>query len=302
MPGGNLPSAESLFVRAHDGLRLHLCQYGDRDAPGLPVVCLPGLSRTVADFDVLAPVLAQAGPTRRVIALDSRGRGQSDYDSNPANYNVGVELADLITVLTALAVGPAIFIGSSRGGILTMLLAATNPAAIAGAVLHDIGPVIEPAGLVRIKGYVGKLKQPRSFADGAEILQRLSGEQFPKLTMQDWLTAARRAWRQNGETMTPTYDVRIADTLTDIDVSKPLPSLWKEFDALAGKPLLVIRGGNSDILSSETVAAMAVRRPDLQVINVPDQGHVPNLAGALNARIAQFVCLGDLAHSAKPVV
>ena len=193
MPGGSLPSAESLFVRAHDGLRLHLCQYGDRGAPGLPVVCLPGLSRTVADFDVLAPVLAQAGRTRRVIALDSRGRGQSDYDSNSANYNVAVELADLITVLTTLAVGPAIFIGSSRGGILTMLLAATNPAAVAGAVLHDIGPVIEPAGLVRIKGYVGKLTQPRNFADGTEILQRLSGEQFPKLTMQDWLTAARRA-------------------------------------------------------------------------------------------------------------
>ena len=281
---------QDIFVAAQDGLRLHVREYGLRLDPGLPVVCLPGLTRTAADFETLAPVLSNdSGPKRRVIAIDSRGRGLSDYDKDPGNYNVAIELADVASILTALTIGPAVFIGSSRGGILTMLMGATNPAAIAGVVLHDIGPAIEPAGLARIKGYVGKLAQPRSFIDGAEILQRLFGGQFPKLTMQDWLIAARRAWRQDNGMMTPTYDVRIADTLVDVDVSKPLPALWKEFDALADKPMLVIRGANSDILSAETVEAMAERHHGLEVLEVPDEGHVPILAGALNTKIARFV-------------
>lgn len=285
-----------LFVAGHDGLRLHVRDYGLQSTSALPVVCLPGLTRTVADFATLAPALANhSGSNRRVIAIDSRGRGLSEYDKNPANYNVGVELADIASVLTALAIGPAIFVGSSRGGILTMLMGATNPAAVAGVVLHDIGPVIEPAGLARIKSYVGKLSRPRSFADGAEILQRLFGEQFPKLAMQDWLTMSRRAWREEDGAMTPTYDVRIADTLADLDVSKPLPAMWKEFDALAGKSVLVIRGRNSDILSAETVTAMAARHPGLAAIEVADQGHVPLLEGTLNGRIAMFVsdCRND---------
>ena len=142
-------------------------------ASGLPVVCLPGLARTTADFDVLAAALsADALHPRRVYALDYRGRGQSDYDSNPENYSVAVELGDVIAVLTALALEPAIFIGTSRGGILAMLLASVRPGAIAGVVLNDIGPVIETNGLMRIKGYVGKLPQPKDFADAAEIQRR----------------------------------------------------------------------------------------------------------------------------------
>jgi pimeloyl-ACP methyl ester carboxylesterase len=286
--------AHSLFVKAQDGLRLHVREYGSQSDPGLPVVCLPGLTRTTADFEALAPALANdSGPQRRVIAIDSRGRGLSEYDKNPRNYNLAVELADIATVLMALGVRPAVFVGSSRGGILTMLMGVANPAAIAAGVLHDIGPVIEPAGLTRIKSYVGKLAQPRSFVDGAEILQQLFGEQFPKLTVQDWLVAARRAWREENGVLQPTYDVHIADTLADVEVSKPLPPLWTEFNALAGKPILVIRGSNSDILSAATVSAMAAHHPGLEVLEVPDQGHVPNLAGAPNTRIAQFVTACD---------
>ena len=185
-----------MFVTSQDGLRLHVREHGSRMAPGLPVVCLPGLARTVADFDALAPALTAGPPARRVIAIDSRGRGQSDYDRNPENYNVAVELADAVAVLTALEIGPAVFIGSSRGGILTMLLGVAHPTAIAGAVLHDIGPVIEPKGLARIKSYVGKLPQPRRFAEGAEILRRLFDTQFPKVTPEQWLAAARRTWKE----------------------------------------------------------------------------------------------------------
>src|ERR1700742_3138735 len=205
-------TATSLFMSAPDGLKLHVRRYGPRNAESVPVVCLPGLARTAADFETLATALAGDGEhPRRVIALDYRGRGLSDYDRNPENYTFQVELADVLAVITALECLPAVFIGTSRGGILAMLLAAVRPTAIAGVVLNDIGPVIEPKGLMRIKGYVGKLPQPRSFEDGAEILQRLFGQQFPKLTMDDWLTAARRGWRETNGALAPTYDVRIAD-------------------------------------------------------------------------------------------
>ena len=130
-----------------------------------------------------------------MIAIDSRGRGQSDYDSNPENYNLAVELGDIVTVLTALEIGEAVFIGSSRGGLLTMLIGVAHPTRVAGVVLHDIGPVIEPKGLARIKSYVGKLPQPRNFGEGAEILRRLFDAQFPKLTAEQWLAAAQRTWR-----------------------------------------------------------------------------------------------------------
>ena len=276
---GAREAGASVFVTAQDGLRLHVREYGTRGAPGLAVVCLPGITRTVADFDELAPALA-AGPTRRrVIAIDSRGRGRSEYDSNPENYNFVVELGDIASVLTALAIGPAVFLGSSRGGVLTMLLGAAHPIAIAGVVLHDVGPVVEPKGLARIKSYLGKLPQPRSFEDGADILRRVMSTQFPNLTAVQWLAAARRAWQMKDGALVPTYDVRLARALASIDLERPIPPLWNEFDTLAAMPMLVIRGGNSDILSSETVAAMRVRREQMDVIEVADQGHAPLLEG-----------------------
>src|SRR5215471_5386643 len=176
-------AATSVFVTAQDGLKLHVRSHGSRISAALPVVCLPGLARSTADFEPLASVLASDPKApRRVIALDSRGRGRSEYDRNPENYSLPVELGDLIAVLTALGIARAVFVGTSRGGILTMLLAAARPTAIAGCVINDIGPVIEPKGLMRIKSYVGKLPQPASFHEAADILRRLFAGQFPKLS------------------------------------------------------------------------------------------------------------------------
>src|ERR1035437_4570281 len=227
------PEPQSVFVSAPDGLKLHARCYGRRSAPALPVVCLPGLARTAADFDALASARAgDARHPRRVIALDYRGRGQSEYDRDPAHYNFQVELADLLAVMAALDPARAILIGPSRGGILVMLLAAVRPTAIAGVVLNDIGPVIEPKGLIRIKGYVGKLPQPRSFEEGAEILRRLFDAQFPKLGPDDWPARARRPFRQETGALLPTYDVKLAQTLEGVDFEKPFPPLWQQFDAL----------------------------------------------------------------------
>jgi pimeloyl-ACP methyl ester carboxylesterase len=283
--------ARSIFVSAPDGLKLHVRAWGSRNAPGLPLVCLPGLARTTADFDRLASALTEASPPRRAIyALDYRGRGRSEYDRDPANYSFAVELADIVAVLTALGIGRAVFLGTSRGGLLTMLLAGVRPGAIAGAILNDIGPVIEPKGLVRIKGYVGKLPQPTSFDDAATVLRRLFGAQFPKLSEEDWRAFAERTFEERDKRLVPNYDPRLADTLRGVDVEQPLPALWNEFDALAPVPVLVIRGANSDILTPETVKMMRARHKGLKAIEVPDQGHAPLLVEPdLIARIEAFI-------------
>ena len=285
----------SRFVSAPDGLRLHARLYGARGR-GLPIVCLPGLTRNGADFHQLATALTgDVTQPRLLITIDSRGRGLSDYDRNPENYSFPVELADVVAATTALEIGPAIVLGTSRGGILTMLLGAARPAAIAGVILNDIGPVIDTKGLVRIKGYAGKLPTPRSYDEGAEILRRLGDAQFPGLLAQDWLRQARQIWRKANGSLVLAYDPNLAKTLEDVDAERPLPPLWAQFDSLARVPMMVVHGGNSDILSTATVDAMRERRLDIDVLEVPNQGHAPLLAEPeVIARIAAFVTLCDV--------
>jgi pimeloyl-ACP methyl ester carboxylesterase len=300
-PGyGTLDRGKSLFVTAQDGLRLHVREYGSRSSAGMPVVCLPGLARTVADFDLLAPALAAGPPERHVVAIDSRGRGDSEHDSDHTNYNCMTELGDIVSVLFALGIGPAVFVGSSRGGVLTMLLAAAHPIAIAAVVLHDVGPVHEAKGFARIKSYIGKLPHPRSYEEGADILRRLMSAQFPKLTADQWLAAAHRTWHHRQGELKPSFDLGIARALAGIDVERPMTPLWNEFDALAGVPMLVVRGANSDLLSAETVAAMRARRADMDLIEVADQGHAPILEGDLVRGIVSFVCNCEAVRSGTP--
>ena len=288
----------SVFISAPDGLRLHVRCYGKRSSQPLPVVCLPGLARTADDFEPLARALsADPKQPRAVFALDYRGRGQSDYDRDISHYSFQIELADVLAMLAALDCMPAVIVGTSRGGLLAMLLAAVRPTAISGVVLNDIGPVIEPQGLMRIKGYVGKLPQPRDFEDGAEILRRLFSGQFPNLTHADWLASARRTFKESDSGLVPTYDIRLAETFAGVDFERPLPSLWKEFDALTALPLLVIRGANSDLLSMATLVAMRARRSEMETLEVPDQGHAPLLTDSDTiGRISAFAARCDEAR------
>ncbi|HEY7383233.1 MAG TPA: alpha/beta hydrolase [Beijerinckiaceae bacterium] len=282
---------EDLFVSAGDGLRLYARVYGPRAADTVPVVCLPGLARTSADFHDLALALAsdQRRP-RRVLAVDYRGRGRSEYDRNWRNYDIRVELDDLLQVLTVAAVGEAVFIGTSRGGLITLALSAARPTLLRGVVLNDVGPVIEGKGLARIRGYVGKLPAPRDYTEGGEILKRISNAQFPRATDEDWEILARATWREAKGRLVPDYDVALQKTLEHVDFETPLPPLWHLFAGLAHVPVLAIRGANSDLLSAETLEAMARAHPDLETVTVADQGHVPALRGRdMIQRIKRFV-------------
>lgn len=288
------PEYRSLFISARDGLKLHVRDYGTASAV-LPVVCLPGLARTSADFDVLATALStDAKRPRRVIALDYRGRGQSDYDPVWTNYDLKIELDDVLQVLAATGIHEAVFVGTSRGGLITMSMAPVRPTFIKGVVLNDIGPVLDAQGLIRIRGYVGKLPAPRNWDDGADILKQVFGTQFPILDRSEWLGYARRTWKDAGGRLVPDYDPALMKTLEALDLEAPLPVLWPFFDGLKHAPMLVLRGANSDLLSDETLRAMKARHPACETFTVAGQGHAPLLAGKeIVTRIARLCALAD---------
>lgn len=271
----------SVFTTSRDGLKLHARVYGPEFSPHLPVICLPGLARTHLDFHELALALADdPAKPRRVVALDYRGRGLSDYDSDWTHYDLRIELDDVLQQLAALGIGHGIFVGTSRGGLLTMAMGAARPAMIKGAVLNDIGPVIEAAGLIRIRGYIGKLPQPQSHAEAANILMRFFGAQFTAFGQSQWDVMARRTWKEENGKLVTDYDSRLMKTLEVLDLEAPLPVLWPYFDGLKHVPMLVIRGENSDLLSPATLAEMGQRHPDCATYTIPGQGHAPMLGSA----------------------
>jgi pimeloyl-ACP methyl ester carboxylesterase len=279
-----------LFVSASDGLKLYAWEMGPRTGDALPVVCLPGLARTSADFAGLAACLA-SDPSlpRRVLALDYRGRGRSERDPDWRRYEVRVELDDVLQVLTAAGIAEALFVGTSRGGLITMAIGAARPALLRGVVLNDIGPVIEGRGLERIRGYVGKLPSPGSYAEAVEILKRLAAGHFTAFVEEDWETMARTTWREDGGRLVPDYDPALMRTLEGIDFDAGPPALWPLFEPLKRVPVLVLRGENSDVLSAETLRLMERAHPRLRPVTVPGQGHAPLLKGDIILTIKSFL-------------
>ena len=287
---------QSRFISAQDGLKLHVRDYNTKATKALPVVCLAGLSRNSADFDVLALALAngEAGVPRRVLALDYRGRGLSEYDKDWHNYNTGIESGDILAVLTAMGVGEAIFVGTSRGGINVMALTAQRPGMIRAAVLNDIGPVLEARGLARIRGYIGKLPVPHSWPDAIDLLKRTSGAQFSGLDEAEWEIFARTTFVEKDGKLAGRYDPKLMNTLSGIDIEAPLPTMWPQFEGLRLVPVLVLRGENSDLLSAGTVSEMQARHPRCELFTVPGQGHAPLLVDAPSiGRIAAFIKQAD---------
>ena len=280
-----------LFVTAQDGLRLHARDYGPRTSSSWPVVCLPGLARTAADFHEIAATLStRERRPRRVIVADYRGRGLSERDPDPRNYDIRVENGDLQALLSATGIGHAAFVGTSRGGIHVMALAAFRPTAIAAAVLNDIGPVIANEGLIRIKGYVGRAEPPESFETAAASLEAMAGTGFSAFGKHDWLRLARRTFVETPDGLASDYDPALARALDAVGPDRPPPELWRLFDGLVDVPILAVRGANSDILSQDTLDAMTARRPDMQTLVVEGQAHAPPLwEEDVVARIAAFI-------------
>lgn len=290
-----------VFYTSADGLRLHAADYGDVNAPWLPVVCLPGLSRSARDFHPLAVHLSgHRHRPRRVVAFDYRGRGKSAWDRDASHYSPLTEMSDVLDGMAALGIVRAIVVGTSRGGIIAMLMGVARPNAIAGVVLNDIGPVIEPQGLARIKTYVGRTPVPDDWNDAVAILRRLHGLQFPALTDADWMTFARLTYREEDGRPVGDYDPALAKTFDGIEFDEPLPNLWNEFRSLGAVPVLAIRGEKSDLLSAETLEAMSEVHPHCDALTIPGQGHPPLLIHTpVLQRISAFVTGAE--GSAPPV-
>ncbi|MCV3738536.1 alpha/beta hydrolase [Rhizobium sp. TRM96647] len=274
------------FFAARDGLRLHARDYrpairddrqdntaGDTRAP---VVCLPGLSRNARDFHQFACAIADE-PGRRVVALDYRGRGRSEEDANKANYTLAVECTDVETALDALGIESAVFVGTSRGGLILHLLAAAAPHRLKGVVLNDIGPVIEPKGLQEIAAYLNRPQAPGNWEEATVILRGTHSAAFPALSQADWQDMAQAIYVERGGAIVADFDPAIARQLLAADLTKPLPDLWAQFDAFRPFPVLAIRGEHSSLLSPETLAAMARRHPGLATVTARGQGHAPIL-------------------------
>jgi pimeloyl-ACP methyl ester carboxylesterase len=251
-----------------DGLKLDWQEEG----AGLPVLCLPGLTRNAADFDELAAAL---GGRYRLIRLTLRGRGKSDRDPDWKNYNVLVEGRDVVEFLDFLGLPTVTVVGTSRGGMIAMLLAATVKDRLAGVLLNDVGPVLEAEGLANIMSYLGVPPKARTYAEVVPALEARLGERFPRLGPAKWMSLAERWFDQGPEGLVLNYDPKLRDALEA--ATGPAPDMWPLFDALAGLPVAVVRGANSDLLSAATVAEMAQRHPGLIVAEVPDRGHVPLL-------------------------
>lgn len=269
---------ESVFVSARDGLRLHVRTFGPPRTDRLPLLCLPGLSRNSRDFLGLAGHFANHPKApRRVYAMDFRGRGLSGHDRDWRNYNVMTEAEDVLSVLAALDIERAIFVGTSRGGLVTMLLTAMRPAAIGAAVLNDIGPAIEGAGLIQIRLYLKKLPQPRDWNEAIEIQKAVMARAFTGLGEEHWAFEAHARFRRIDGAIRPDHDPALIRTLTAIDPGDRLPTVWPQFAGLRSVPTLLLRGENSTLLSEETAARMAELHPGLTRADIAGQGHAPML-------------------------
>ncbi|GAA2862525.1 pimeloyl-ACP methyl ester carboxylesterase [Aminobacter niigataensis] len=286
MAGGE--GFSDFFYAAQDGLTLHARIYGNDNRGQLPVICLPGLTRNCRDFHDLALQLAgDLENPRRIICFDYRGRGLSVYDPAWQNYNVGVETADIVNGLDELGIDEAAFIGTSRGGLIMHVLGAVRPGLIKAAVLNDIGPVIDPAGLAYIRSYLENAPRPTDFAAAVELQKTIHGAAFPALTEADWQRFVHAIYRQEDGRPVADYDPALINTVLAMDLTQPLPDLWPQFEALSSVPMLVIRGENSRLLSVETLAEMGRRHPRLEAVTVGGQGHAPLLeTGELPDRIA----------------
>ena len=277
----------SCFYRSSDGLKLHYRDYtGPPDAP-FTVLCIPGLTRNARDFEDLAPHLA----TRyRVLVAELRGRGLSEYAKDAATYVPGIYVRDMGNLIKATGLRHVALIGTSLGGIISMVMAGVVPAKLLGVVLNDIGPELDPAGLTRIASYLGKSKPITTWEDAADAIKMLDGVIYPAYQQSDWLRMARRRFVEEEGGVRPDYDLNISKPFAG---SAKAVDLWPFFLSLRGIPTLTIRGGTSDLLCADIFARMKQQLPHIDQVTVPNVGHAPYLdepeaLGAVDAFLAKL--------------
>jgi len=248
-----------------DGTRIYYTDTGE----GLPVLALAGLTRNTGDFDHVAPHLPV-----RLICMDYRGRGQSDW-ADSASYTIPQESADALALLDHLKIDKAAILGTSRGGLIAMMLAATAKHRLLGVALNDIGPEIAAAGLSVIKDYLGRNPAQKTHADAAAFRAK-AWSHFKGVPMERWLHEVRNHYSETADGLVIKYDPQLRDAVLESG-AQPTPDLWPLYEALADLPLAILRGDASDLLSAETFEDMRNRRPDAHAATVLGRGHVPFL-------------------------
>lgn len=264
---------EDVFYAAPDGLKLYARDYRHKDA-SLTILCMHGLTRNSADFESIAPHLNER---YRVVSVDQRGRGRSDYDPDWQHYTPVTYVADMWKLLDDLGVREVVLFGTSMGGLMSMM-AAMQPGRVKGAIINDIGPVVDPKGLARIKGYVGKTKPAASWPEAAARIKELNVQFYPDFTEDDWMKFARRTFHKGADGVPVlSYDPNISRPMADAPDDAVPPDLWPLFEMTTETPTLVLRGELSDILSAEMAEEMATRHPDCTAVMIPRVGHAPIL-------------------------
>ena len=286
------PLVEDIYFTARDGLRLHARQYRAPRSRRRPVLCLAGLTRNGRDFHDLAMALSNGKEARPVYTFDTRGRGLSAHDRDWKNYAIPVEMLDVLDFITLSELAGACIIGTSRGGLIAMVMAVAQPTAVGAVVLNDIGPVIERDGLLRIAGYVGRTPVPSTWPQATELVAGLGRRGFPAVTDGEWEAVARAWFNEQDGRPAPGYDPRIARAISVTD--GPVPELWPQFMALGRVPLMAIRGEHSDILSARTFNEMLARHANAMGVTVPGQAHAPLLKDAATiGAIGRFLAAAD---------
>ena len=260
-----------------DGVRLHARVYagpeGSESAP--PILCMPGLARNVRDFEDLAPHVAQY---RKVIVIEFRGRGESAFAKDPMTYVPLTYVQDVVAMLDELAIGRFAAIGTSLGGLVAMLLAAALPGRIVGAVLNDVGPELQTAGLERIRDYIGAGGSQPTWMHAARAFAELNGAVYPGYEIHDWLRLTKRTHRLTAEGRIVTdYDKQIAAPLRVPGGGDAAMDLWPVYRALGDVPLLILRGELSDILARSAGEKMVAELPRARLVEVPGVGHAPTM-------------------------
>ncbi len=255
-----------------DGLTLHYRDYAGRDDRP-PILCIPGLTRNARDFEPLADAFAGEW---RVIVVDLRGRGESDYSKDPQTYKPSTYVEDIVRLLEEAGLEKIVAVGTSLGGIVSMLMALQHPDRFAGVMLNDIGPDVEEAGLDRIRDYVGQGGSYPTWMHAARALQETNDDVYPAYEMRDWLRFAKRMMVVgNSGRISFDYDMKIAEPFL---APPPAPvDMWPLFKAMSGMPVLTLRGELSDILAPETLSKMQAEMPAMEAVTVPGVGHAPTL-------------------------